>query len=451
MADFMVLLLLVAARTSTAARPPFTGVFPWKRVPTMCQTSLGGIFSRHNMAGTGRLTDAAVSFLAQNFDLIVATDLEPGNKNATCEESKVAAFADRVAAVNPHARVLLYNANQLHHGADVPPGEKPPGPGYMCGLDNFKPEWRSTYDNGSAYVTHGTYVHNLSIPAARAWWLGIVTNATLGQNVAGVFADGALDQAPNWCSAERAAGLLRGQQQLLDEVRAAGKYVIFNGIRVARTTSGTYRDDFAALDTLLPHASAGYCEPWLSAPYRNTTTGALDAPYTTHALLKMINASRAQPDRGVAFKIGPGPCVGYVAGQDLGCTWPFANGTKAEPNKMNGTPPTAEGRRAAAAKLITFPLATFLCAAGPLWHLDYTWGYTVNDFVPNDNATGAFPGQPKLQSNAPDGWYPDLLQAPGTPLGECAYDSATQSFSREWSGVFVTLSMANETAEIRWK
>ena len=448
------LLLLVTAASCAAARPPFTGAFPWKRVPTMCQTHWGGAFSRKGMAGTGRLTDAAVRFLAQNYDLIVANGLDPDDANATCGESKVAAFADRVAAVNPHARVLVYNANQLHHGADVPPGAKPDTPGsYMCGLDNFQPEWRATYDNGTAYTTHGgtQYVHNLSIPAARAWWLRVVTNATLGPNVAGVFADNSLDQPPAWCSPARAAALLRGQQQLLDEVRAAGKYVIFNGIRYALNHNGKARNDFDALDTLLPHASSGYCEPWLSAAYRNTTTGTLNAPYATHALLKMINVSRAQPDRGMTFKAGPGPCVGYMAGQDLGCTWPFANGTKGVPNKMNGTPPTAEERRAAAAKLITFPLATFLCAAGPLWHLDYTWGYTINDFVPNDHATGAFPGQPKLQSNVPDGWYPDLLQAPGTPLSECAYDSATQSFSREWSGVSVTLSMANETAEIRWK
>jgi hypothetical protein len=39
----------------------------------------------------------------------------------------------------------------------------------------------------------------------------------------------------------------------------------------------------------------------------------------------------------------------------------------------------------------------------------------------------------------------------GSPLGECVYDSATQSFSREWSGVSVALSMTNETAELRWK
>jgi hypothetical protein len=398
-----------------------------------------------------------VRFLAENYALIVANGLEPGADAAAhpCEESKVATFADRVTAVNPRARVLMYSANQLHHGADVPAGARPDRPGsYMCGLDHFRPAWRATYDNGTAYTEHGgtQYVHNLSIPAARAWWVGVLTNASLGANVAGVFADNGLDLPPAWCSPARARQLLAGQQALLDEVRAAGKYAIFNGVRYALTSKGVPRDDFAALDTLLPHASAGYVEPWLSAPYRDATTGALDAPYATHALQRMINVSREQPTRAITFKAGPGPCVGYIAGQDLGCTWPFANGTtKPVPNKMNGTPQTAAERRVAAAELITFPLATFLCAAGASWHLDYTWGYSANDFVPNDVATGAFPGQPQLQSNVPDGWYPDLLRAPGTPLGDCTYDSATQTFHREWTGVSVRLCMADETAEIRWK
>ena len=81
--------------------------------------------------------------------------------------------------------------------------------------------------------------------------------------------------------------------QLLDEVRAAGKYVIFNGIRYATsratpTRPAIVRDDYDALHTLLPHASAGYHEPWLSGTYRNATTGKLDAARVTHGLLTFI-------------------------------------------------------------------------------------------------------------------------------------------------------------------
>jgi hypothetical protein len=170
---------------------------------------------------------------------------------------------------------------------------------------------------------------------------------------------------------------LRGQQALLNEIQKRGKFAIFNGIRYALTTKGASRDDLLALDTLLPHADVGYYEGWMSGKFRNSTTSKLNASYTTHTMKKMINVSKMQPTKGMAFKLGPGPCIGYIAGQDLGCTWPFANGTKSTENKMNGTPQTPEQRRAAAAKLITFLLATFLCVAGPKWHLDYTWWYIL--------------------------------------------------------------------------
>ena len=46
-----------------------------------------------------------------------------------------------------------------------------------------------------------------------------------------------------------------------------------------------------------------------------------------------------QPTKGLAFKSGPGPCIGYIAGL-LGCTWPNKDGTPWVPNGWNGTPKT---------------------------------------------------------------------------------------------------------------
>ena len=122
------------------------------------------------------------------------------------------------------------------------------------------------------------------------------------------------------------------------------------------------------------------------------------------------------------------------------------------PNGWNGTPQTPAELRAAAGKLITFPLATFLCAANANWHLDFTWGYEIQHFVPGDPTTHAVPGQPHLQSMVPDDWYPELRKPPGTPLGECQHDGTTGTFRREWSGVSVFLdTVREETAELRWK
>jgi hypothetical protein len=313
---------VAASRSSLAQRPRFTGAFPWQRVPTMCQTGYPGRFVRSgNMSGSGRPDDKVIRFLAENYDVIVAGDTEPLVPG--CLEPKVKAFADRIAVVNPHTRVLVYNANQLHHGAMLPPGRRPEQ-NYLCGLDLFKPEWRATLPNGSAATAHGGnyYLHNLTNPDVRRWWVGVVANGSLGQNVHGVFADNGMDSAPTWAGTSRGEALLAGQQQLLDEVRAAGKYVIFNGIRYATTTKGAVRDDYDALQVLLPHASAGYHEPWLSAAYRNLTTGKLDAARVAHGLQTMINVSRSLPDKGITFKSGPGPCVGYIAGLLSWCVQP---------------------------------------------------------------------------------------------------------------------------------
>eukprot|EP00040_Diaphanoeca_grandis_P018649 m.98092 g.98092 ORF g.98092 m.98092 type:complete len:483 (-) comp27034_c0_seq6:112-1560(-) len=444
----------------TIASPPFSDSFPWQRVPTMCQTHLGGIFSRHNMTGTGRFDDQVARFLAENYNLIVANGLEPG-KPGQCQEEAIRDLADRIHSFNPNAKVLMYQANQLTHSRQ--PNLLPPGHTVEsllpCGLENVKREWLVTKDDGTLHVSKpgkaGFYIHNLSNPEMRAQWIAVVTNSTLGDHIAGVFADNSMDQVPNYegVSAERNSALLVGQQKLLSEIVAAGKYVIFNGLRYSvNKNTGIPNDDYDAIENLLPFASSGYFEPWLSGRYRNATTGKIDAAVVTHAMLRMINASTTQPDKGMTFKAGPGPCVGYIAGQDFGCTWPFANhSTPPLPNQMNGTPQTAEERRAAAAKYIGFPLATFLCAAGPKWHLDYAWGYTVNDFVPGSNTTHTLAGQPLLESNTPGSWYPELLNAPGTPLNTCTFDATTQTFSREWSGVSVSLNVVDETAVLKWK
>ena len=302
-----------------------------------------------------------VKFIAENYDLIVVNDISPGRPG--CLEPKHKELADRIAAINPHARYLIYMANNIHHGSVVPPAGSH-DTNYKCGLDRFKMEWAATLDDGTPITDKGKYyMHNLSNPNCRAWWIATVANATMGSNIRGVFADNGMDLPDTVAgmSPSRGQALLTGQQALLDEVRAAGKYVIFNGIRYATRAgkfNGIVRDDFTALDTLLPHASSGYFEPWLGPMFRNVVTGQLNATLAAHALMKMINVSKTQPTKGMTFKTGPGPCVGYIAGE-LGCTWPFPNHTTAPvPNAWNGTPLTDGERRDAAAKLITFPLVS---------------------------------------------------------------------------------------------
>ena len=82
----------------------------------------------------------------------------------------------------------------------------------------------------------------------RRQWVNVVTNASLGEHVAGVFADNSMDSPPvGWLSPARGEALLEGQQDLLKEVVDAGKYVIFNGLRYALTSKGVVHDDFDPL------------------------------------------------------------------------------------------------------------------------------------------------------------------------------------------------------------
>ena len=426
----------------------------------MAWTGYWGPFSRKNMTGTGRFDDMVVKFLAEHNELIVASALEPGSAKhpaPACQEGKTREFADRVAAFNPNVKTIVYNANNIHQGALLPGIPSRPNrtsaPGnYMCGLDRFKKEWATTYANGTAvsflipedYLPPGNlrnphYMHNLSIAAVRDWWVGIITNETLGKNVHGAFADNGLTCASAGChpyedwyldgDLERAKPLLRGQQLMLDQARAAGKYVVFNGERPVQ--------DYAGLETLLPHADATYFEPWLGGPYRDPTTGKLNASMASHALLKMINASTTQPNKGVIFRASPSNSVSSGGGEGSGDLH------TADPAEL----------RANATKNIGFPLATFLCAAGARWKFCYAYTYSVQSYVAGDQASGnhTLAGQPLLPSWVPDNWYPELTMPPGTPLGPCTYDAATETFAREWSGVSVSLDMNTETAEFEWK
>lgn len=150
----------------------------------------------------------------------------------------------------------------------------------------------------------------------------------------------------------------------------------------------------------------------------------------------MINHSTAMPDKGVTFRSSPAGDVPSSGGAVVSIH-------DADPAVL----------RANATKKIGFPLATFLCAANARWKFCYAYSYSVQSYVPGDptSPNHTLAGQPLLPSWVPDDWYPLLKNSPGTPLHECKYDSATQTFSREWTGVSVSLNMAHETADIRWK
>ena len=166
----------------------------------------------------------------------------------------------------------------------------------------------------------------------------VITNASLGKNVHGVFADNALagfgDKGyEDWYlkdSPERGKALLEGQQALFEQARKAGKYLIFNGLRPVQ--------DYAALDTLLPHADSGYFEPWLGGAFRSAA-GKLNASKATEALLKMINHSTARPSRIISPLVHSFTRPGIIEWRGVVATMPFvvSRGRTKSPTTRAGT------------------------------------------------------------------------------------------------------------------
>ena len=226
--------------------------------------------------------------------------------------------------------------------------------------------------------------------------------------------------------------LLKGQQALYSELdarfrqlaaRHGGKNrsVIFNGIRQGQ--------QFAAIPNLLPYADGGEMEGWLNGGRQRFNNGSLNPARIIPTFQSLINASQIKPAKEVLLKAVPGG--GYA------------------PRPSDHW--SAAQYRAAALAQCTFPLAAFLIVAGEKYLMDYTYGYRSNAYVPPvDGSGGAVPGLPRLQSLAPEGWYPDYLQAPGTPVGGAVFDGK-YTFSREWSGVSVSVNVRDETAQLHWK
>ena len=103
---------------------------------------------------------------------------------------------------------------------------------HYCGERIFSqhPEWRVKLPNGHDFVQRGTndFVHDLTQPAVRKWWIAASTNASFFGFFDGVFADNAIANEDQIITADgtrlnHTAGkaLLAGQQALYDELRAA--------------------------------------------------------------------------------------------------------------------------------------------------------------------------------------------------------------------------------------
>ena len=126
----------------------------------------------------------------------------------------------------------------------------------------------------------------------------------------------------------------------------------------------------------------------------NQTTGAVNSVVVNQWLDLLETA--AATNGSVFIKTWPGPETGPIDGQ--GPSWPTEFRNPATDQPLNRT---SQGIGQAAASMIDYSLACYLCVYQPGFSFSYGWWYDV--------AQGYLPG-----ADAPSSWYAQL----GKPLGE---------------------------------
>jgi hypothetical protein len=390
--------------------------WPWLRIPL---STFPGTDAEN---APGPLTDGAIAFLASHYDIVNLGGDITDSTNTSCGENRIAEAAARLLAHNASVRPFFYLNNIINY-LDT------------CAAEDFAAHHSDLYLrtlNGSVVTINGHPARDISNPVVNAWYASTLSNATSLPYIRGAFCDKAQVDASGWVSVvgeAKAAAIVAGQQRQLDAVRSAlgtGRTVVFNGMRVLEGN--------LSLALLGPHADGGEMEHWLSLEQR-TEEGALDLPLVRTALELLSGAAALLPPRTVIMRSMPGPCISSARTSGaLGCNWP------------NNTRPTDPAAIAAAATAhLPFSLAAFLIVAGPRFHMDWGWGYRVNDYVPCPALAPAV-----APCYVPDAWFPLLLKAPGTPLAGMQKHGAW-AFTRNFSGVNVSVDFAAETASLAWE
>jgi hypothetical protein len=246
--------------------------YPWHRVPLKASPGIDRLELVNGNRSSGTLTSAEIAWLASHHDLIILSVATQDPLNTSvCGELVLADTARRLKQANTKVRVFVYFPSSKDETA-VQPGDRPGPQHRFCGEQIFSahPEWRYKAPNGSDWInSDNSYVHDLTQPAVRSWWIAAATNESFFEHFDGVFADNAIANDNQLMTADhqrlsKNAGktLLAGQQALYIELRqrlaalGGNRSVIFNGIREGQ--------QFAAIPNLLPYADGGEMEGFLN-------------------------------------------------------------------------------------------------------------------------------------------------------------------------------------------
>ncbi|MEY4384978.1 MAG: hypothetical protein RLY20_261 [Verrucomicrobiota bacterium] len=375
----VVSMLALASLASSLRADDRLPKFTWDRVPVYA-----------HFGYDPALTPQQYDFLAKHFSFVTfaAGSVKDAEKN-------IAAAAAEIKKRNPSAKVLFYFAADIPHSNFTASNSILPKEAFF-----EKPSIRKYVDPKTGKkVEREIYRLDKSQPAMREWWASVAEKAVKEYGCDGVFADGLANDGGDQITPEKRAAVRKGVATMCklahDKMGPKG-LIIFNplhgeeGSELLPATDGAMIDNF---DRTMFLKDAG------------KIPGAKDLNMMAADIEAMQKASKA--GKIVIFKGWPG----------------FHQKDKELMKRPH------EELVKIAAKNITFPLASFLIAAGPNCYFQYTWGWS------SDNGTFD--------------WYPEFEKPLGAPKGDAKRDGF--KYTREFEHASVFVDLETKTGRIDWK
>ena len=356
--------------------------FSWDRVPVYA-----------HFGYDPNLTPEQYDFLAKRFSFVT---FAAGGVRAEAEKG-IAAGAAEIKNRNPSVKVLFYFAGDILHEPFTLSNAIFPKEGFI-----EKPSVKKSINPKTGKpVEQVRHYFDKTKVVTREWWAGIAEKAIKEYGCDGVFADGLGSYGHNLVAPEREAEMRAGiisMCQLAHEKMGPKGLIIFNPLH------GEENAD------LLPATDGAMIDNFDRTLFRadDTKSKAPDAK-SLDLMAEGIEAMSKAAKQGkiVLFKAWPGF---HQKDKELMAR------PHAELVKM-------------AQDYLTFPLASFLIAAGPHCYFQYTWGW--------DAEYGTFD------------WYPEFDKPLGPPKGDAKRDGFI--FTREFEHASVFVDLETKTAKIDWK
>ena len=394
-----------------------------------CPAPLGDLFCG--------LSDKDAKFIAKTYSVISLEKcfgVRPGNSNQS--NHTMANFATtakqimRLAPPNRKPQILFYWSSNIAV-AD-------------CYEDNFggailqhKDWWLKNKTGGYMWqsihsIGKRPYI-DFTVAAAASWWVSIPIAAynLSGGAMGGVFVDSAGDWADvlvarKQIGTQKAAALNTAHRTAIRKLRkqlhqTIGPDALLLGNALGPCLHPPCSAD--GIDLLRDNTLDGVCAEHFGAFewLKNQSTGEVD-PFVVRQWLDLFEAA-ANTQGSVFVKTWPGPVTSPI--DEMGPSWPidYLNPFTKQPlNRSN------DGISAAAAQMLNYSLACYLCVWRPNFHFSYGWWYDVSQ--------GYLPG-----SDSPLAWYPQFSKGIGKPI-------STANITGRNSGEMITCSRSFEGVDV---